>query len=107
MPLVNVQAPFRVLICTPTGRDAPLVANYLSKGGIETCVCPDTDELCAAIATGAGVAIIAEEALTAGRIRSLVAALDNQPVWSDFATLILTSKDLSDHESDRVYSGLG
>jgi signal transduction histidine kinase/CheY-like chemotaxis protein len=81
----------RVLILAPTGRDASLTGRYLAEASIAIEACASMEELCAAAETGAGAALISEEALTPSALKCLVEALGQQPAWSDFPLVILTS----------------
>ena len=81
----------RVLLLTPTGRDADLTGRYLSGVGIAVEVCAGMEELCEKCDEGAGAALIAEEALSHENMRRLLDALDKQPAWSDFPLVVLTS----------------
>ena len=81
----------RVLLLTPTGRDADLTGRYLTGAGIPVEVCADVEELCDKCREGAGAALIAEEALTAENRRRLLDALGEQPTWSDFPLVVLTA----------------
>jgi signal transduction histidine kinase/ActR/RegA family two-component response regulator len=80
----------RVLLLTPTGRDADLTWRYLSEVGIAVEVCAGMEELCEKWAEGAGAALIAEEALSQEDTRRLLDTLDKQPAWSDFPLVVLT-----------------
>jgi signal transduction histidine kinase/ActR/RegA family two-component response regulator len=82
----------RVLLLTPTGRDADLTGRYLSAAGIPVDVCAVMEELCAKCLEGAGAALIAEEALTDEGRRCLLDALGAQPAWSDFPLVVLTAE---------------
>jgi signal transduction histidine kinase/CheY-like chemotaxis protein len=81
----------RVLLLTPTGRDADLTGRYLSAAGIPVEVCAGMEELCEKFLEGAGAALIAEEALTAENRRCLLDTLAEQPAWSDFPLVVLTT----------------
>lgn len=81
----------RVLILAPTGRDASLTGKYLADTGIGVEACAGMEELCEKLKTGAGAALVSEEALTSEALRCLVEALRQQPAWSDFPLVILTS----------------
>jgi signal transduction histidine kinase/CheY-like chemotaxis protein len=81
----------RVLILTPTGRDASLTGKYLAEASITVEACAFMEELCAEAGAGAGAALISEEALTPSALQCLVEALSQQPAWSDFPLVILTS----------------
>jgi len=81
----------RVLLLTPTGRDADLTGRFLSAAGIPVEVCAGMEELCEKWREGAGAALIAEEALTAENRRRLLDTLGRQPAWSDFPVVVLTT----------------
>jgi signal transduction histidine kinase len=81
----------RVLLLTPTGRDADLTGRYLSAADIPVEVCAGMVELCEKCRAGAGAALIAEEALTDENRRCLLDMLGEQPAWSDFPLVILTA----------------
>ncbi|HZT60303.1 MAG TPA: hybrid sensor histidine kinase/response regulator [Pyrinomonadaceae bacterium] len=81
----------RVLLLTPTGRDADLTGRYLTAAGIPVEVCAGIEELCEKCRRGAGAALIAEEALTSENSRRLLDALGQQPAWSDFPLVVLTA----------------
>lgn len=79
-----------VLILTPTGRDASVVAACLHEAGMRTRVCHGIADFCAAL-NGAAAALIAEEVLSAQASDLLIVALKRQPVWSDVPLMILTT----------------
>ena len=81
----------RVLIHAPFGRDGMLIRGELCAAGFSTLVAGSLEELCEAIGEGAGAALIADEALYPGAIERLVALLGNQPPWSNFPLLVMTS----------------
>ncbi len=81
----------RVLLLTPTGRDADLTGRYLTGAGFAVEVCARMEELCEKCREGAGAALIAEEALTAENRRRLLDALGEQPAWSDIPLVVLTA----------------
>jgi len=81
----------RVLVYTPFGRDGPLIQEVLNKAGIQAHACRTLPELESSIIEGAGAAIIADEALRAHLVANLAENLRNQPSWSDFPVLIMTS----------------
>ncbi len=84
-------AEHRVLVLTPSGRDAPLAAGMLARGGVEATTCGSLDALIAAIPSGAGAVLIAAEALTAPpAMAQLGAVLDRQPSWSALPVIVLT-----------------
>jgi signal transduction histidine kinase/CheY-like chemotaxis protein len=81
----------RVLILAPTGRDASLISDMLTKAEIPGGVCNSLDDLQLRLKEGAGMALVAEEALASGGIEELVRDLKQQPAWSDLPFLLLTN----------------
>ncbi len=81
----------RVLVLAPTGRDAALIGEMLGKEGIPCRECSTVAELAIGLADGAGMALLAEEALVGIPIKPLVDALAIQPAWSDLPLLFLTT----------------
>ena len=84
------RSPERVLVLTPSGRDAMMVEERLVAAGFACEVCKDVDELLSALRNDAGAALIAEEALSAAQADTLLAALEAQEPWSDVPVLLLT-----------------
>ena len=100
----------RVLVLAPSGRDAALASEALAHGTIEHEICRDLDELCRAIAEGAGAALIASEALAGDRIERLRRVLTTQAPWSDLPLIVLTPASESPERNRRtleVLSRLG
>jgi signal transduction histidine kinase/ActR/RegA family two-component response regulator len=81
----------RILILAPRGRDAEVMAAVLARDGFACETVAGFDELAAGVESGAGAAIIAEEALHGIDIRSLGAWLERQDPWSDFPFVMLVS----------------
>lgn len=84
-----------VLILAPIGRDAPAAEQQLRMAGLTSSACSSIEKLVAHLRVGAGVAIVAEEAFAAETPESLEEWLAEQPPWSDFPLLILTSQQAS------------
>ena len=80
----------RVLVLAPTRRDAELACSTLHNAGIACLPCESLAQVCDAIAEGAGAALLTEESLAPEYVRPLVAALADQPPWSDLPLLVLT-----------------
>ena len=80
----------RVMVIAPLGRDATSIADLLNANGFAASICADpstdADEL-----VSAGALIMTEEALEFAQIGYLLAALKNQPAWSELPVIILTS----------------
>jgi signal transduction histidine kinase/CheY-like chemotaxis protein len=79
----------RVLVLAPTGRDAELACEVLGRVALPCRQVARTDELCAEIADGAGVALIAEEALEPWSLNKLLSELGRQEPWSDLPLIVL------------------
>ncbi|NKJ46109.1 hybrid sensor histidine kinase/response regulator [Burkholderia sp. SG-MS1] len=90
----------RVLILAPFGRDAEVIAEVLHKDERVCVRCRDADALTTALDTGAGAALIAEEALAGGHASRLFAWLERQPAWSDFPFILLAASRVG-HRSAR------
>jgi len=79
----------RVLVLTPTGKDADLTRSILGRAGVECVCCSDLEQLCEQLAAGAGVVLLPEEAVAPGRSNCLAEWLGHQPPWSDLPVLVL------------------
>jgi signal transduction histidine kinase/DNA-binding response OmpR family regulator len=82
----------RALVLAPNGRDAPLSVMLLKEAGIGADICHDLAQLTAELQRGAGLAIIADEALQGADLRPLVSLLVAQPPWSDIPIILLTHR---------------
>ena len=80
----------RAVILAPRGRDAAVAAALIRETGFHADVCVDLASLVREIETGAGVAVIADEAIKTADLRVLVVWLNGQPSWSDFPIVLLT-----------------
>lgn len=79
----------RVAILAPTGKDADLVRAALVQVAIGSVVCTDLAGIEQAIAAGADLLLIAEEAITNASLSKLTELLSHQPPWSDLPVLLL------------------
>jgi signal transduction histidine kinase len=82
----------RAIILAPRGRDADIAAKLLLDAGFEAESPHDLASLCDGLAAGAGLAIIADEALQTTDLRRLADLLANQPPWSDLPIVVLTQR---------------
>jgi signal transduction histidine kinase/CheY-like chemotaxis protein len=94
----------RVLVLAPTGRDAMLACDLLTRAGLESLACADEAELCRGIEEGAAVAVLAEEALHPWTVHALLGALGRQGPWSDLPLIVFTRGQSS---SESVLEALG
>jgi signal transduction histidine kinase/CheY-like chemotaxis protein len=82
----------RAVILAPKGRDAAVAAALIREAGFHANVCGDLASLLHEIEGGAGVAVIANEAIVTADLRALVNWLNGQPSWSDFPFVLLTHR---------------
>jgi PAS domain S-box-containing protein len=80
----------RAVILAPTGRDASVAAALIEEAGFYANVCRDIAGLMREIEGGAGLAVIADEAIKTADLRGLMRWLNDQPSWSDFPIVLLT-----------------
>ncbi len=85
----------RVLVLAPVGRDAELTATILSQAGIPSLRCSDAQAVGRELARGAGVLLLAEEALAHEALAALLSALADQPPWSDVPLIVIAKEDPS------------
>jgi signal transduction histidine kinase/DNA-binding response OmpR family regulator len=80
----------RAVILAPTGRDAAVAAALIREAGFYANIAGDLAALMHEIGAGAGLAVIADEAIKTADLRGLVKWLNEQPSWSDFPIVLLT-----------------
>jgi PAS domain S-box-containing protein len=80
----------RAVILAPTGRDAAVAAGLIKEAGYYADVCADLASLMQNVEAGAGLAVIADEAIKTADLRGLTRWLNDQPSWSDFPIVLLT-----------------
>jgi PAS domain S-box-containing protein len=80
----------RAVILAPMGRDAAVAAGLIREAGFYANICGDLSALVHEVERGAGLAVIADEAIKTADLRALVRWLNNQPSWSDFPIVLLT-----------------
>ncbi|MDQ6626778.1 MAG: ATP-binding protein, partial [Verrucomicrobiota bacterium] len=96
-----------VLVVAPIGQDATLAAGVLEQAGIPARACERLAECSERIGDSTLAVIIAEEALVAEELQLLLAALQDQPPWSDIPIIILTSTGGGDRMSLEVVDIFG
>ena len=80
----------RVLVLTPSVRDADLMSAVIAQVGLVYEPCTDVGALCHAIAAGATAVVVPEEVLTPPVIARLHRQLEAEPAWSDLTLVVLT-----------------
>jgi signal transduction histidine kinase len=102
---MNVPVSERILVRTPTGDDASLIAQILREQ-YDAIVADDLGALMRGFEEGAGAVIIASEALNdADCCTSLRQVLDRQETWSEIPILVFGAGE--DHEREHVSELLG
>ena len=89
---INGASSLRALVLAPHGRDAPLSVMLLKEAGFAAQICSHFGQMVEELQNGAGLAIIADEALHNSELRRLVAILEAQPPWSDLPIILLTHR---------------
>ena len=97
----------RALILAPMGRDSQIALMILNEAGYSGLITPDLATLRAQLETGAGMLLIAAEALRGPELEALFLYLDQQPAWSDLPIVLLThhggqEQGPSSHLSDQL-----
>ena len=90
----------RILLLALRGRDAQVIEQLLSRQGHATKVCDSADDMARELALGAGTALITEESLASTDRRKLAEWLVDQPPWSDFPFILLSTKRSGRRTSD-------
>ncbi|MCR4538291.1 ATP-binding protein [Pseudomonas sp. 18.1.10] len=80
----------RAIILAPLGRDGSLALMMLKEAGYNGIVASDLRSLCDALEQGAGVLIVAAEALLGVELEPLLEILHQQPAWSDLPIVLMT-----------------
>ncbi|KIP90817.1 response regulator [Pseudomonas sp. HN2] len=87
---VNTPLAERVLILAPMGRDSQIALMILNEAGYGGLSAPDLGALRTELELGAGLLLIAAEALRGPELGDLIEYLDQQPAWSDLPIVLLT-----------------
>ena len=72
----------RALVLAPRGRDAAVAVHILREAGLAALQVGDLSTLVQELEQGAGLALIADEAVQTQDLRSLVEFLSRQSAWS-------------------------
>src|SRR4051794_18698708 len=85
----------RVLLLTPTRRDAEVTASFLSKAGLRCTICADLKRLAAEMDLGAGAVLLTEQAIEDESADYLVHSLSPRPAWSALPLVMLVRGGLT------------
>jgi len=96
----------RAIILAPRGRDSQIALALLQEAGFPAMATPNLVELSKELSSGAGMAIIADEALRGADISMLLETLKCQPAWSDIPIVLLTHHGGPEHNSSAYLGAL-
>ncbi|QXQ21513.1 ATP-binding protein [Pseudomonas tolaasii] len=96
----------RAIILAPLGRDSTLALMMLNEAGYSGIVANSLASLCEMLEDGAGVLIVAAEALHGVDLEPLLEHLHQQPAWSDLPIVLMTHHGGSEQSGSSYLSGL-
>ncbi|AZE89422.1 response regulator [Pseudomonas orientalis] len=96
----------RAIILAPLGRDSSLALMMLKEAGYQGVVAGNLTDLCETLNEGAGLLIIAAEALRGVDMEPLLEYLHQQPAWSDLPIVLMTHHGGSEQNGSSHLSGL-
>ncbi|MGR3885492.1 ATP-binding protein [Pseudomonas sp. 1152_12] len=80
----------RAIILAPLGRDSTLALMMLNEAGYSGIIAGNLRALCEALEQGAGLLVVAAEALRGVDLAPLLEHLHHQPAWSDLPIVLMT-----------------
>jgi signal transduction histidine kinase len=80
----------RAIILAPVGRDSALALMMLNETGFSGIIASHLPMMCDELEQGAGLLIIAAEALRGVDLEPLLSYLHQQPAWSDLPIVLMT-----------------
>ncbi|UQW76612.1 response regulator [Pseudomonas avellanae] len=87
---VHGQLSERAVVIAPKGRDSQIAVRILAEAGYHAVSVNNFDELAREVSAGAGLAVIADEALRTLDVSPLLDQLSAQAAWSDLPVVLLT-----------------
>ena len=96
----------RAIILAPMGRDGSLALMMLNEAGYSGIVASNLADLCELLEDGAGLLVIAAEALRGVDLEPLLEHLHQQPAWSDLPIVLMTHHGGSEQNGSSHLSGL-
>ena len=96
----------RAIVLAPMGRDGSLALMMLNEAGYSGMVVSNLSALCEAMEQGAGMLIIAAEALRGVDLEPLLNYLHQQPAWSDLPIVLMTHHGGKEQNGTSHFSGL-
>jgi signal transduction histidine kinase/ActR/RegA family two-component response regulator len=96
----------RAIVLAPMGRDGALALMMLNEAGYSGVIATGLTALCNALEEGAGLLIIAAEALRGIDLEPLLEYLHQQPAWSDLPIVLMTHHGGAEQNGSSHLSGL-
>ena len=96
----------RAIILAPMGRDGALALMMLKEAGYGSIVVSNLPLMCEALEQGAGLLIIAAEALRGASLEPLLECLHRQPAWSDLPIVLMTHHGGKEQNGSSQFSRL-
>ncbi|WKC47237.1 MULTISPECIES: ATP-binding protein [Pseudomonas] len=96
----------RAIVLAPMGRDGALALMMLNEAGYNGMIATGLTALCNALEEGAGLLIIAAEALRGVDLEPLLEYLHQQPAWSDLPIVLMTHHGGAEQNGSSHLSGL-
>ncbi|MCF5081176.1 response regulator [Pseudomonas lactis] len=96
----------RAIVLAPMGRDGSLALMMLNEAGYSGIVANSLTALCEELTQGAGLLIIAAEALRGVDLEPLLELLHQQPAWSDLPIVLMTQHGGKEQNGSTRLSGL-
>ena len=96
----------RAIVLAPMGRDGALALMMLNEAGYNGVIATSLTALCNALEEGAGLLIIAAEALRGVDLEPLLEYLHQQPAWSDLPIVLMTHHGGAEQNGSSHLSGL-
>jgi signal transduction histidine kinase len=97
----------RVLILTPTKKDAEVTSSLLMKADVTCFVCKDLRHFAEEVGEGAGAVLLTEEVIRAPGLQDLLNSLRQQPAWSDLPVIMLMQGSVTSNAAPRIIRDLG
>ncbi|TAI67119.1 ATP-binding protein [Bradyrhizobium sp. Leo170] len=95
----------RAVVLASSEREAVETACLIREAGYYANICGDLTALRREIASGAGLAVIADDAIVGTDLTSLTRWLNDQPAWSDFPIVLLTQGGSPERDPGAVRLG--
>ncbi|WP_027579401.1 ATP-binding protein [Bradyrhizobium sp. Ai1a-2] len=95
----------RAVVLASTEREAVETASLVRDAGYYANICNDLAALRREIANGAGLAVIADDAIKGADLTGLTRWLNDQPAWSDFPIVLLTQGGSPERDPGAVRLG--